>query len=498
MKDLKVLFLYPNVRRMSLIPPSICLLSQRLKDMGISVDLFDTTFYCIDGYSYDSDDANKNDLVTRPYNANSKIALKDEDVYEAFNRKVEECQPDLIAVSVDESTFELSLSLLRAVRKHHVPTIAGGVFPTFAPEMVIRRFEIDILCIGEGELALSELCERLRRNQDYTDVSNLWVKQKNGRITRNSLAAPIDPDTNPMPDVGLFDESRHYRAMAGNIYRMMAVETHRGCPFTCGYCNSPAQNRIYREKTGCNYLRKRSLDRIHEELLQYRDYWKAEYIFFWADTFLTYSDREIDAFCEMYADIRLPFYCNAHPKTVSEYKIKKLKEVGLHRLGVGIEHGNEKFRSEVVNRRYSNNELVESLHIPKKYDIPFSANNIIGFPDETHELAMDTAELNRSIPASDHSCSIFQPYHGTALHAYAVHRGFIDDDFIAPANTQGSILNMPCFPDEEIRGLRRTFVMYTKFPKSRWPDIQKAEQLTPAGDAVWAALREEFIEAYFN
>ena len=498
MNDFRVLFLYPNLRRMSLVPPSICLLSQVLKDNGVTVDLFDTTYYAVEGFTGDSDTANKEDLVTRPYDANDKTQLKEGNVYEDLNRKVTDYEPQLIAISVDESTFLLAIGLLRAIRHHHILTIAGGVFPTFAPNKALSFPEINMICVGEGEIALTELCARLGRGADYSDVSNLWIKQKDGGILRNPPANPVDTDSNPFPDVGIFEKSRHYRAMAGNIYLMMAIETHRGCPFKCGYCNSPAQNRLYKNETGRNFLRKRSLDKIYEELISYRDIWKAEYIFFWADTFFTYSNREIDEFCEMYSDIGLPFYCNAHPKTISDYKVKRLKEAGLHRMGVGIEHGNEKFRREIVNRNYSNQAVVEALQIPKRHEVQFSANNIIGFPDETYELAMDTVELNRHIPASDHSCSIFQPYHGTALREFSVKSGFLNPDFIAPTNTDGSVLKMPFFPEERIKGLRRTFVMYVKFPRSRWKEIKQAEQSTPEGDSLWKDLREEFVATYFN
>jgi len=498
MNGFRVLFLYPNLRQMSLVPPSICLLSQILKDHDITVELFDTTYYTIEGFSGDSDVSNQTDLVTRPYDAEDIIQLKQSNVYEDLKCKVKEFDPHLIAVSVDESTFMLSISLLREIRQYNVLTIAGGVFPTFAPERAIRFPEIDIICVGEGEQSLVDLCERLRRGEDYSNVTNLWIKQNDGQVLRNPMAKPVNIDDNPIPDVGIFEKRRHYRAMAGNIYLMMAIETHRGCPFKCGYCNSPAQNRLYRNSTNCNFLRKRSMDRIHEELVQYRDIWNAEYIFFCADTFFTYSDQEIDEFCEMYSDIRLPFYCNAHPKTINDYKVKRLKEAGMHRMGVGIEHGNEKFRREVVNRSYSNQEAIEALKIPKRYDVKFSVNNIIGFPDETYELAMDTIELNRHIPASDHSCSIFQPYYGTALRELAVKRGYLDADFIAPTNTEGSVLTMPSFPKDRIQGLRRTFVMYTRFPRSRWNEIKMAEQLTSEGDAMWTKLRDEFVENYFN
>ena len=47
-KKIKVLFVYPNERHMSTIPPAVTLLSQLLKNSGHETDLFDTTFYEFD------------------------------------------------------------------------------------------------------------------------------------------------------------------------------------------------------------------------------------------------------------------------------------------------------------------------------------------------------------------------------------------------------------------------------------------------------------------
>lgn len=499
MSNLRVLFLYPNERSMSLVPPAIALLSRLLKDGGGKVDLFDTSGYTIGSDDSDADKVKQSNLAVQPFDLGERKVEKEGDVFEDLNRKVESFQPDLIAVSADESTFLLSIRLLKSIRHHKVLTILGGVFATFAPELTLSYPEIDIVCVGDGEVALVELCERLRAGKDYSNVTNLWIKQKDGSTVRNPLAPPVNMDDNGLPDFEIFEDSRLYRAMAGKIYRMLPVETHRGCPYACGFCNSPSQNKLYWNETKRKFFRKKSINKVGEELIYCRDVMKAEYFFFWADELFTYSNHEIDEFCEMYSDIRLPFYCQARPENITDYKVRRLKEVGLHRLGVGLEHGNEKFRREVVNRPYSNQLAVERLQIPAKYGVAFSVNNIIGFPDETPQLVMDTVELNRQIDAADtRSCSIFAPFHGTPLRELAIKRGYLNPDAIAQANTDESILDMPDFPRDRIDGLRRTFNMYVKFPKSRWNEIRLAEELTPEGDAMWNKLREEFVTTFFT
>ena len=116
-------------------------------------------------------------------------------MYDDFVKKVEDFQPTLIAVSVTESTFIRGIKLidhLRFNQKQNILTIVGGVFATFAPERVIGEGAVDIVCIGEGEEPLTELCDRLEKSKNYYDVPNLWVKKKDGSIIKNKPGPAVD------------------------------------------------------------------------------------------------------------------------------------------------------------------------------------------------------------------------------------------------------------------------------------------------------------------
>ena len=134
----------------------------------------------------------------------------------------------------------------------------------------------------------------------------------------------------------------------------------------------------------------------------------------------------------MYADIKLPFWMQTRPETISDYKIARLAEVGLHRISFGIEHGNETFRRKMLDRRWKNEDIEKALRIPHKYGIQFSLNNITGFPEETRELAMDTVELNRRIVDADNAnIYSFVPFHGTPLRNLCESKGLVDSRTIA-------------------------------------------------------------------
>lgn len=497
----KVLFIYTNPRTMSLVPPVIPLLYRILSNAGIEMQLFDTSLYDSSKKNVTTDEYQEKVMSIKPY----KEALKEkkeeigrlndiDSLASDLQKKISEFSPNLIMCTAAESTFLYTIDMLKKIKQFNIPVLLGGVFATFASDIAIKYDEIDMLCIGEAENMVVSLCQHLQEGKDPSGMINLWVKKKDGSIVKGPLAPPININDNPLPDMSIFDDRRFYRAMAGNIYRMFPVETHRGCPHVCGFCNSPLQNQLYREKTHSAYFRVKSIPLVMEEIHYYIDKFKAEYFFFWADNFLTYSDKEIDEFCEAYSEIKIPFFVQSHPNQLSEYKVRKLKEAGMHRLTVGIEHGNEEFRRNVVRRFYTNEQVLEGARILHKYNVPFGANNICGFPDETPELFMDTVELNRQLDADNNACSIFMPFYGTYLRQLSVEKGYLKDpDIIAPINIETSVLDMPQFTKEQILGKSRNFNLYVHFPKSRWAQIEQAEKLTPEGNKIWEELRREYL-----
>ena len=109
--------------------------------------------------------------------------------------------------------------------------------------------------ISEGEKAIVDLCNKIGKGEDYSNVTNLWVRKKDGIINKNPMTKPVDINQLPaITDIGIFGEKRFYRPMGGKIRRLLPVETHRGCPYTCTFCNSPSQNRIYASRG--NFFRK--------------------------------------------------------------------------------------------------------------------------------------------------------------------------------------------------------------------------------------------------
>jgi len=494
-KDFKVLFLYPNERHVSIVPPSLAILSGILKRENFSVDLFDTSLYPTEGL--DSDEIREENLSVRKIKKGKKFQLERTNKFTDFFEKVTSYKPDVIAATVTDSTILLAIKLLKSVKQFNHLTILGGPFAGFAPNKSINYPEVDIVCLGEGETAFPTLCKRLREKKDYSDIPGLMIKTKEGKIIKNPLGKLVDIKHLPPLDFDIFDERRLNVGMRGKMYKMLPVETHRGCPYKCTFCGSPNDVEKYKNSELKQiFYRVFSLKKIQEDLRHYVKKYKPEYIYFTADTFLSISKKELDEFCDIYKEFKLPFFCESRPETLSDYKVKRLKEVGLDRFAVGIEHGNEKYRANMLKRHYTNESLIKSLKHLSNNNVSFSVNAIIGFPDETYDLAMDTVELCRQIEGwDDCKSSIFQPYYGAALRDYCVKKGYISDDLICLDNTEESLLTMPMFSKAEISGLYRTFVLYLRLPKERWPEIKIAERFTLEGNKTFERLKQEVAVA---
>ncbi|MBI2450041.1 MAG: B12-binding domain-containing radical SAM protein [Candidatus Nealsonbacteria bacterium] len=500
---MKVLFIYPNTMASTLVPINLSQLSACLKEKGFEVDLFDTTFYKTEEVS--SEQKRVELLQIKPFNLIDKgLELKKNNIYDDLRKKISKFQPDLIGFTLVEDTWELAKSLLSVAKDFDIPVIAGGVLVTAAPEEIISHPDIDMVCLGEGEETLIELCQKIERGEDYSNIKNIWIKKdlpagrQGGKIVKNPLRGLQNIDALPYIDYEIWGRERLGRPMFGKIYTMIHVEIDRGCPNQCAYCAAPVLSNFF-IKEGCgSYYRRKKIPRVMAELEYLAKKYRPDYINFNSETFLAKPIEELKEFAGEYKKrIHLPFWAQTRPETITEQKLEILKEMGVDSMNFGIEHGNEEFRGRVLHRYGSNEQIVRGIRLVEKYQIPYTANNIIGFPEETRDLIFDTIELNRQLNPRTINCSMFVPYRGTPLREYCLEKGYLDENAKVHNVTDGVRLKMASISYEELKGLQRTFSLYIRFPKSEWPRIKIAEKFDEEGNGIFEEYKKIYREKYF-
>jgi anaerobic magnesium-protoporphyrin IX monomethyl ester cyclase len=356
-----------------------------------------------------------------------------------FIKRIKDEDPDLIGFSSTSHHFSFVRKYASCLveAKIRVPTIYGGIHPTIVPQKSIQIDGIDMICRGEGEAALTELCLRMENKEDTKDILNLWIK-KNGNITINGLRPVLkNLDQLPFPDRGIFNYESLSDEREGNAVFLAS----RGCPFSCTYCSNHALKNIYGK--GANLVRFRSVDNVIDELRQVIDKYPSIKTINFHDDILFLKKKWSEEFAEKYRrEIGLPFICNARPDITDERVVELYKRAGCSHVKLGLESGNETIRFDVLNRHMTDDHIIKAHSLCKKAGLKTVSFNMLGMPCETPRTILDTIKLNASLGVDFMQVSIYQPYPGTALRELCLEKKILGSEDLGPSFLSSTVLRL--------------------------------------------------------
>lgn len=473
---MKILIAYPNLPLMLTPPLAVGLFTSIIKSLECDVKLFETTSY--------SDSLNSGMIFKSKLGSGRSFDYKDLGVYPKSTDKmipdyvtlVEEYEPDLILYSAVEDTYHDTLEMMESVAHLNIISVMGGVFPINAPDVCIKNDLVNIICRYEGESVVYGIVKALRDGDNWKDVPGIWYKE-NGNVIKNNFQPLVDLD-DVLPDYSLFHKDRFLRPIGGKIVRAIQLETYRGCPYSCTFCNSPMTRKMDK-----NYLRRKSLDQVRKELDYYVQQFNPDYWFIIDDSFLARPRKEMLELLLLLKEYNIPWWCNTRLENVDEELLSAMKDAHCDRIQFGIESGDEEYRRTVLKRPITNKIYKEKSKVLNECGIPYGLNIIVGMPDETKEHVFKTVDLVREIKGYDGlSISVFIPYRGTELRDLAVSKGYISDDWLSREGLQtpGAVLNMPdqYLQESDLKRLIPRLKYYCFFNKSHWKDIDKADDLS--------------------
>ncbi len=124
--------------------------------------------------------------------------------------------------------------------------------------------------------------------------------------------------------------------------------------------------------------------------------------------------------------------------------MRALKEVGCDRLDFGVETGSERLRNDILNKKLTNEQIIEAAEVLRRNGVPFGTANMFGLPGETFEDALQTLDMNLRIKPCDVWGAVFQPYPGTECGRHVLEEGYcrkLDLDDIKSDYQTGSLLD---------------------------------------------------------
>lgn len=293
-------------------------------------------------------------------------------------KRIVNTNPDIVAFSCVTDNYQYQLKCANALKQimPHVITIFGGIHPTAVPQRVLENPEVDCVAIGEAEVSFSEFLQEGKRENKFVlpdkPIKGMVFKTGDRIIGEFSEGNLSNLDKVPFPHKAPFTS---IMKLTGE-YRII---TSRGCPYSCSYCF----NSFYHGLRGKKDLRRRTVNNVIDELLLAKKQFSPKYISFWDDSFTT-SKNWIREFCSLYkSKINLSFMCIVNPFYIDKEIAELLSSTGCIFVGIGVESTSEEVCLKILNRRSSNEKIIQAIKYLKEAGILVQADHLLGVPGDT-------------------------------------------------------------------------------------------------------------------
>lgn len=321
---------------------------------------------------------------------------------ELFVKQIIDLRPDLVGISIMSPYVSIAKKITKLIRDNSSALVIwGGVHPTISPEPCIK--EADIVCVGEGEGAITDLVTHLRDGKDYFNIENLWINN-GSNIVKNPMRPLIqDLDSLPFPSYGndsfyFIDSNRITRSDPTILDSYVWIQSSRGCPFVCSYCVNSILRTLYKDLG--HYTRRRSVNNIIREIKEKLDLFGhiKNYVFF-VDEVFGKDESWLNEFESTYKkEIGLPFYVEYNPKFINSTILDKLFNAGVDTINFGIQSGSDYIRNQIFHRPGKNNEIIKIANEITNYGIKVKYDLIVNNPYETEESLKNAISVLLQLP----------------------------------------------------------------------------------------------------
>jgi radical SAM superfamily enzyme YgiQ (UPF0313 family) len=334
--------------------------------------------------------------------------------------------PDAVIVETAPHTFEGDIRIADIVKEidHEIYTIFYGWQATARPRDVLTNQNVDFVIRGEPEHTSAELISTLEGKRDVNDIKGISYRENN--VIKNNPQRPfIEPlDQLPFPARDLFPMEK-YRAIP--FGKITTVVSSRGCPFKCIYCPASLMDG--------HKFRKRDPERVVDEIELVVSTFKTKTVFFYADTFTMWSDRDIIRFCEelLQRKLDIRWLINSRVDTLPpENVLRYMAKSGCFLIQFGVESASPRIiraMNKAIDAEKYVNAIKPAIQRTKKAGIFTEARMIMGFQGENDETIFQSVNcIRESAPDLPVGFNIVRPDPGTALCRIAEEKGLVPRD----------------------------------------------------------------------
>jgi len=298
-----------------------------------------------------------------------------------------------------------ALEVAKLVKRYHpqAQVLMGGFSATYYHEELLNYPQVDMILKGDStEVPLQHLMEALKNGTPLEKVENLsWKDEKGVHHTPITYV----PDSLDYQDVDYgwivrsvikhHDIEGHKPFKDWDRYPITMVFSIKGCHLNCSVCGGscPAMHRFLNRQRPAF----RAPEKLAQDVRNIQNYIKAP-------TFIVGDPRRggLDYMDRFFAEVKRLGVTNPlifeffTPPEEDFYKL-----ASTHKAGFSVEISPDSHDPEVreaLGRKYSNEELEESIRNAMKYGAGrFDVFFMIGLPKQTRESAVKSAEYAKHL-----------------------------------------------------------------------------------------------------
>ena len=378
-------------------------------------------------------------------------------------------EPAFVCLDSSSTSLDQDLALARRV-KHElgIPVAILGSQVTFTPGEIFEKDSVDVVVRGEPEATVSEIAGRIAAGESLEGVAGTTWQRAAGDIVHEAERDKIsDLDALPIPARHLLDNSAYrFPGVEGPI---TTVKSSRGCPLDCSFCG-------YTLAQGLRF-RFRSPEHVLEELVDLHDNHGLRHVVFRDPIFTTRKDR-IHAICDgiLERGLELEWQCETAVKTLDRPLLEKMARAGCRHISLGVESGNMEIQKKHCGNKLKDLDAAhEVFRACRDVGIETRAFCMIGFPEETPEMADETIDLVDSLDPDQVQFCAVTAYPGTPL--YEMLSGTRDFDYATMTGFQALEGNEHMTAEEIEAKIRQAYRRFYRRPKRLFRELRTPGRL---------------------
>jgi len=411
--------------------------------------------------------------------------------------------PDILGFSVLITSYREALNLARRAKEENpgLMIALGNYHATFNAERILKKYSfVDVVVRGEGEHAVFELAEYMKRKKRLEEIAGLTFRNS-GRV----VSTPDAPLTGNIEALPIPNRDLTESEYTSNIFgikvatrRFTSIISSRGCPFRCGFCGC--------RKFARSVWRPRSVENIMKELRFLYSNGFRQFLF--VDDNFTLNLRRVQKLCREIRKERLDieWFCDSRVDNCRYEVFRDMTKAGCRLLYLGVESANQRILN-YYNKGITPDHTRKAVKWARKAGIDVIVGSfIVGAPDETLKEVETTLKFAFELDIDVPQLNILSAFPGTDLWSDLVKKGFIDEEKYWEQGVYVSQISPHAVPFDHIQ--KMTYEYYRAFylrPKKLFDEILRTfksryrfsallSNATRAGEIFETVRRETSLE----